>query len=281
MAKSTFRRSIFWRLVFFGLPIAAFCLMFFEVSEWKKPAWGPVALGEEELGTAYRGSTAFLGAIAAMAYIGLGVRLWERLLITDTFIRRRRLFANRTLHWDDVIEYRDFRNYIHLVPAEESQGIYIDYYVTFGRHRELSRFVSRKCREVDANIMISRRRRRLVPCDLGVGATIAFTVASGLLLLFLRHRIVLLGFLSGIVLSLVIAWFWLITRRRPDRWRSGGFIYVTVFLLFLILPPAYFAQSVGTQGVKAVGILGLLYLVGLLAGSGIMAALLPSRKIRS
>lgn len=278
MQKSSYRRSVVWRLVFFGLPVAAFCFMFREVSNWEKPKGGPVALNEEELAPGYQTVAVILAAIGAIPYIGLLLRFWERLLLRDTSIQRRRFFGNRTLHWEDVIEYRDFRNYIHLVPAEESLGLYIDYYVTFNRHKQLARLISRKCQEVDANMMVSRRRRRLVVCDLGVAPTIAFMVASTLLLFFFRQRIVFLGIISGIVLTLVTAWMWVVTRRRPERWKSGGFIYVTLFLLLSILPPAYFAQGITVQGLKKVGAFGIFYLVGLLAGSGATSALLPSRK---
>ena len=102
MAKSTYSRSILWRFVFLGLPIAAFCLMFLEVSDWDKPAAGPVALEEEELGFAYRTAAAFLAAMVAIPYLGIALRLSERLYVTDTLFRRRRLFTNRALHWSNT-----------------------------------------------------------------------------------------------------------------------------------------------------------------------------------
>ena len=272
-----YHRSYIWRLVFFGLPIAAFCYMFWQVSNWGEPIAGPVAVNEEALAKGYQTVTLILAIVGAIPCLGLFLRFSDRLRISEEFIQRRRFLANRTIRWEELIEYESFPNYIHLEPADESLGIYIDYHMTFNKPMELTRMISRKAREADANRSGYRRKRRLLVCELGLVPTIIFIIASALLLFFLRQRIVFLGIFSGIVLTVVSTWVWVTTRRPPDRWKSGGSIYITLFLLFLILPPIYFLHNLLEKGFKAVGMFGLLYLVGLLAGSGAMTTLLPNR----
>jgi hypothetical protein len=273
-----YHRSYIWRFVFFGLPVAVFCLMFWQVSNWDKPIAGPVAVNENELTQVYQTITLILAALGAIPSLALLLRFSDRVQITEEFIRGRRFLTKRTIRWGELIEYESFPNYIHLAPADESVGIYIDYHMTFSKPMELTRMLSRKARESDANRSGHRRKRRLLICELGLVPTMIFIVASGLLLYFLRQRIIVLGIFSGTVLTLVASWVWVTTRRPPDRWKSGGSIYVTLFLLFLILPPIYFIHNLLVKGFKAVGMFGLLYLVGLLAGTGIMTSLLLNRK---
>jgi hypothetical protein len=275
-----YHRSLLWRLLFFGLPVAAFYFLFREVSTWDKPLIGPVAINEGELTEAYRTLALILGAVAAIPYLGLLLRFSDRVQITEDYIRSRRLFTNRMVRWQDLIEYESFPNCIHLSPADESVGIYIDYYMTFRKPKELARVISRKARESDANRSGRRRRRRLLVCELGLLPTIILLVAAGLLLFFFRQRIVFLGVFAGIVLALVSAWIWVTTRRQPDRWKSGGAMYITLFVLLLILPPLHFMQGFLARGYQPVAVFGGLYLVGLMAGSGVMMALLPSRADR-
>jgi hypothetical protein len=253
--------------------------MFLEVCQWEKPTWGPVARHEADLAPMYHKTALILLAVGAIPYLGLLLRFSERLQLTDKSIRRRALFGNRRIVWEDVIEYRDFLNYIHLVPVHGSSQLYIDYYVTFAGKKPLNRLMTRKCRQVEANIMVGRRRGRLLPCDMGIAATLVL-VAASVVLLYFRQRIVFLGILSGIVLTIVSAWIWVLTRRHPRRWKSGGYIYVSLLVLALCLPPAYFAQEIKPQGMVALGLFGLFYLVGLLAGSGVISSLLPSRRRR-
>jgi hypothetical protein len=276
--KGSHRRSFLWRFVFFGLPLVAFFFVFKEASTWDLPRGGPIAVNEDKLAAGYRSTTIILAAVAAIPYLGLLLRFSDRLKLTEETIQRRRLLTNRTLHWEDVIEYESYPNYIRLAPAKESSGLYIDYFMTFNKHKALTRFISRRCREVDANMMSRGRRPKLILCDFGLVPTAVFMIAAALLVFFLRQRIVLLGVLSGIAMTIVSAWIWVTTHRRPERWRSGGFIYMTIFLLVLVLPPAYFAQGLVILGWKTLGFFGILYIVGLVAGSGSMAALLPSRK---
>jgi len=278
MKKGSYRRSFFWMLTFFGLPVAAFTVMFLEVSHWSDPRWGPAAISEKSLGAAYRNTSMILAAAGIIPYLGLLLRLWERLQLTDKSLRQKSLFSNRKVMWDDVIECRDLLSHIQLVPARAYSQIYIDYYVTFSRHGQLWRLVRRKCREVEANTMVGRRGVRAVACDWGIAPTLAFTAISAVVLLLFRQRIVLLGILSGMVLTLLSAWLWLTTRHNPHRWRSGGYIYHTLFALSLILPPAYFAEEIRRRGLMSLGIFAAFYLLGLLAGSGVISALLPSRK---
>lgn len=289
MKKGIYGRSLLWLLVFFGLPVALFVVMLMEVSHWEKPEWGPEPLNQEKAAPQYqqyRTTTMVLAMVGAIPYLWLLLTFAERLQLTDKAIRRKRLFRNRKLLWEDVIECRDYLNYIQLVPMYKSSALYVDYYATFNKHRQLSRLITRKCREVEANIMVGRRRRRLVVCDFGVVPTLIFIAASAVLLLYFRQRIAFLGMVSGVVMTLLSAWIWLITHRNPRRWRSGGYIHFTFFVLALILPPAYFAQQIDVQRASrlmALGTYGVFYLsyfVGLLAGSGLMSALLPSRKRR-
>ncbi len=280
MSDGFYRRSPLWRLLFFGLPIAAFVFMLIEVSGWDLPRGGPVASNEREFTRGYQTTTLVLAAIAVIPYLWLLLRFGDRLRLTEEFIQQRRFLTNRTLRWEDVIEYESFPNYIHLSPTDESLGIYIDYFMTFNRHQQLTRLIRQKCTEYAANMSGRRRMGRLVVCDFGLAPTILFVVSSALLLSFLRQRIVLLGVLSGVVLTLLSAWVWITTRRAPDRGKPGMFIYLTIFMLLLILPPAYFAQGITNTGLKTVGVFGLLYVVGLMGGSGILASLLPNRKRR-
>lgn len=279
MKKGFYRRSFLWMLAFFGLPAALFGAMLAEVSRWENPTW-VAAVNEEELTPRYQTTTMILAAVGAIPYLCLLLRFSERLQLTDKSIRRKALFRNRKLLWEDIIECRDHLNYIQLLPMYGSSAIYIDYYATFNKHRELSRLITRKCREVEANLMVGRRRGRLLPCDLGIVPTSVFVAASSVLLLYCRQRVVLLGILSGTVLALLSACVWVITRRHPRRWKSGGYIYVTLLALSLILPPAYFLEQIRTQGLMALGTFAIFYLVGLLAGSGVISTLLPSRKRR-
>jgi len=277
---ASYHRSFLWRLVFFGVPVAAFYYFFWQVSNWEEPLAGPAATNEGELTEGYRTMALILGAVAAIPYLGLMLRFSDRVQITEEYVRRRRLLTNRTILWQELIEYESFPNYIHLAPADESLGIYIDYHMTFRKPMELARVISRKAREADANRSGRRRRRRLLICELGSVPTIVLVIASGLFLFFLRQRIVFLGVFAGIVVALVSAWVWVTTRRQPDRWKSGGSIYVTLFLLALILPPLYFTQGLMAKGYKTVAMFGALYLVGLFAGSGVMMGLLPNRAKR-
>lgn len=277
---ASYHRSFLWRLLFFGLPVAAFYFLFWHVSNWEKPLFGPEALNEGELTEGYRTIALILGAVAAIPYLGLLLGFSDQVQITEDYIRSRRLLTNRTIRWQELIEYESFPNCIHLAPADESLGIYIDYFMTFRKPRELAGIISRKAREADANRSGRRRRRRLLVCELGLIPTVVFVVASALLLFFLRQRIVFLGVFSGIVLALVSACLWVTTRRQPDRWKSGGSMYITLFLLLLILPPLYFTQGLLAKGYETVAMFGGLYLVGLMAGSGLIMALLPSRANR-
>lgn len=280
MKKGFYRRSILWILAFFGLPLALFAAMFLDVSTWQQPRWGPVAPNEDQLAPHYRTATMVLALVAAIPYLWLMLRLGERLQLTNQAIRRKRLFGNRKLLWEDIIECRDHLSYIQLVPMRKSSQIYIDYYATFNKYRQLARQITRKCREVESNIMVGRHRRRLLMCDLGTAPTLIFTAAWIFVLLYSRQRIALLGMLSGVVLAFVSAWMWVVTRRQPRRWRSGGHISFTLLVLALILPPAYFAQQVRTQGLVALAMFGLLYFLGFMVGNGTVSALLPSRKRR-
>lgn len=277
---ASYHRSFLWRLLFFGLPVAAFYFLFWQVSHWDKPLLGPVALNEDELAEGYRTISLLLAALAAIPYLGLLWRFSDQVQIAEDTIRSRRLLGNRTIHWNELIEYESFPNYIHLAPSEESLGLYIDYPMTFRKPTELLRVVSHKAREADANRSGRRRRNRLLVCELGSLPTIVFMVAAGLLLFFTRQRIVFLGVFAGIVLAMVSAWIWVTTRRQPDRWKSGGAMYITLFLLLLILPPLYFAQGLVARGYTRLVMFGGLYLIGLMAGSGAMMALLPSRANR-
>jgi len=279
MKKGYYRRSFFWMLAFFGLPVASFVFMWLEVSEWGEPRWGPAAFTEEEFAPLYQKTNMILAAVAVIPYLGLMLRLWERIRLTDKAIRRRGLFRNWKVVWDDVIECNDFLNHIQLLTTRRSK-VYIDYYATFSRHGQLRRLMTRKCRDVESNMMVGRHRGHVTPCDLGLVPALVFTAASAVVLVLFRQRIALLGFLSGMVLTLVSAWVWITTRRHLRRWKSGGYIYLTLFAFSLILPPAYFAQEVRRQGLMAFGLFGAFYLVGLLAGSGVTSALLPSRKRR-
>ncbi len=288
--KGRYRRSLFWALAFFGLPVVLFVLMMLDVSDWQKPRWGPVAENEEQLGPAYRTTATVLAIIAAVPYLWLLLRLWERLRITDKSIRRRGVVRNQKLFWEEVIECRDYLNYIHLVPMYKSSAMYIDFYATFAGHKQLSRSIIRKCRDVEANVVVGRHRRRLVVCDMGLVPTLVFLVASAALLLLCRQRITFLGFLTGVVLTFLSAWVWVVTHRNPRRWKSGGYIHLTLLVLALILPPAYFAKEVKMEALAVLtrfetfatlGLFYLFYIAGLLAGSGVISGLLPSRKRRS
>lgn len=278
MKKGCYHRSWFWLLAFFGLPAALFAAMFVEVSEWDQPRWGPVAVNEEQLAPQYRATTTVLVLIGVIPYLWLLLRLSERLQLTDKAIRRRALFGNRKLIWEDIIECRDYLNFIQLVPMHKPSQLYIDYYATFSKHRRLARLITRKSREVEANIMVGRRRKRIVLCDMGVSPTLVFTVAWAALVLYSRQRIAFLGMLSGVLLTLLSAWQWIVTRRNPRRWRSGGYLHLTVFVLLLVLPPAYFAQQIRVQGLMALTAFGASYFLGFMAGSGTISALLPSRR---
>jgi hypothetical protein len=235
---------------------------------------------EKRVHSAYRLTTAILVAVGMLPYLALLLRLTERLRITDKAIRQVRLYKNRRIIWDNLIECRDFLNYIHLVPTDRSSEMYIDYYQTFRRHEHLWRRITRKSRDVEANMMVGRRRGRVASCDLGLVPSLLFVTASAAMLILFRQRIILLGVLSGMVLALAGAWAWITTRLSPRRWKSGGYLYVMLFALSLILPPAYFAQDVSQEGKIALVSFGALYFVGLLAGSGLMSMLLPSRKRR-
>ncbi len=278
MKKGSYRRSIVWILAFFGLPLALFAAMFLEVSTWQQPRWGPVAPNEDQFAPNYRTATGVLALVGVIPYLWLLLRLGERLQLTNQGIRRKRLFSNRKLLWDDIIECRDHLNYIQLVPMHKSSQLYIDYYATFNKHRQLAKQITRKCREVESNIMVGRHRRRLLMSDLSTAPTLVLIAAWVFLLVYSRQRIALLGMLSGVVLAFVSAWMWVVTRRQPGRWRSGGHISFTLLVLALILPPAYFAQQVRTQGLMALATLGLLYLLGFMVGGGTVSALLPSRR---
>lgn len=314
MAKNSYGRSLSWYLCFFGLPVAAFALMLTLVCDWENPSWGPQvkvekpstaketkedesqseqpnshegAREESESDTQeqktlppYQMTTLILAAIGLFPYLGLLFRLTERLRITDKSIRQVRLFKGRRVIWDNLIECRDFLNYIHLIPTDRSSEMYIDYYQTFHRHDHLWRRITRKSRDVEANMMVGRRRGRVASCDLGLVPSLLFVAASVAMLILFRQRIILLGALSGMVLALAGAWVWITTRLSPRRWKSGGSVYVTLFALSLILPPAYFAQEIYQEGNEAFMLFGALYFVGLLAGSGLVSMLLPSRKRR-
>lgn len=277
---ASYHRSFLWRLLFFGVPVAAFYFLFWHVSAWEKPLFGPVALNEGELAEGYRTIGLLLVAVAAIPYLGLLLRFSDRVQITEDSIRSRRLFGNRTIAWHELIEYESFPNYIHLAPSDEALGLYIDYPMTFRKPTELLRVVSQKAREADANRSGRRRRRRLLVCELGLLPTLFFLLAAGLLLFLLRQRIIFLGVFSGIVLALVSAWLWVTTRRQPDRWKSGGAMYVTLFLLLLILPPLFFTRGLVARGYRPLLMFGGLYFIGLMAGSGAMMALLPNRANR-
>ena len=208
---ASYQRSFLWRLLFFGVPVAGFYFLFWHVSTWEKPLFGPVALNEGELAEGYRTVALLLAAVGSIPYLWLLWRFSDRVQIAEDTIRSRRFLGNRTIRWNELIEYESFPNYIHLAPSDESLGLYIDYPMTFRKPMELLRVVSRKAREADANRSGRRRRRRLLVCELGLLPTIVFMVAAGLLLFFTRQRVIFLGVFSGIVLALVSAWLWVTT----------------------------------------------------------------------
>ncbi len=233
---------------------------------------------EKDIHSVYEKTTVILALIGAIPYLGLLLTLSDRIRITDRSLQQVRPFRRRRVTWDNLIECRDFLNYIHLVPTDRSSEIHIDYYQTFHRHSHLWRRITRKCRDAEANMMVGRRRGRVASCDLGLVPSLLFIVGAAATLVLSHQRIVLLGALSGIVLALSGARVWITTRLSPRRWRSGSYLYLTLFVLSLILPPAYFAQEIHRQGNVALARFGTLYLVGLMAGSGVISSLLPSRK---
>jgi hypothetical protein len=233
-------------------------------------------------------------AVTVGPHLFIAAALSGSLRIGDDGVTRTWFGRRHTLAWSRILEVRDFLNQIQVIPARESDTIYVQFYhnlvrpVTF--HKTLIQFA----RKYEVNLMLRPTTRRFLPVRWRQLVLLALIIGTGLVVFTVgmfrtdvQMRAMVVGLLAGCTYTTVSAAIWMTVSKSHKRIRAQALVFyalywATLLLPLLVLGVRQIEQPDARQLTNPV-IYGLAYvfayLFGFFSGSGLLGLFYPNRDL--
>jgi hypothetical protein len=268
-----FPYSPVWRLLAFFVPVGIFA---FAIRGFARTATDPTYL---------------IVAIACAA-----ISVWPHLFIAGTLsgavvighegVTRRWLWRRHRLRWSRILEVRDFLNQIQVIPAKESDTIYVQFYHNLVRPTTFHKALINGARKYEVNLMLRPTTRRFLPIRWKSIVLLGLIVGTGLALLAVRAfrtrqygDVMVIGLLAGCTYTTVSAALWMTVSKSHKRIRAQALLFYSLYVAVLLMPLLVLGgREIGKLHINLL-VYTLAYLFGFFSGSGLLGLFYPNRDI--
>ena len=226
-------------------------------------------------------------AFSSVPYFFLLIKFSEKFHALEDGLKIRHIFYERSMSWKDIIEYRDFFNIIVLMPLEIRKTIHIYFYRNIKKYEEFRKYLSRKSKQYEVNMMSRKRDRIFLIIDLGALSILLMIIIFSAIVILLRNnqffdmRAFITGMASGILFVISSVSVWMVLNDLTVIARENTHIIAMIMSITLLIPMLIIAREpLSNDGIAFAGFL-IAYLLGYLIGWGGMSAFFPSRESKN
>ncbi|MBN1918919.1 MAG: hypothetical protein JW889_13515 [Verrucomicrobia bacterium] len=226
------------------------------------------------------------------AFVALGPHLFIAAMLSGSFrvgdegVSRIRLGRRHTLPWTKILEVRDFLNQIQVIPARESDTIYVQFYHNLVRPVTFHKTLIEHARKFEVNLMLRPTTRRFLPIRWRQLVLLGLIIGTGLMLLAVRlalarvHAgVMVVGLLAGCTYTTLSAALWMTVSKSHKRIRAQAIVFIALYFFVMLMPLMVILLRAGREVVENPFIAIAAYLFGYFSGSGLVGLFYPNRAL--
>ena len=226
------------------------------------------------------------------AFVALGPHLFIAVALSGSFrvgdegVSRVWLGRRRTLPWSKILEVRDFLNQIQVIPARQSDTIYVQFYQNLVRPTTFHKTLIAHARKFEVNLMLRPTTRRFLPVRWRQLVLLGLIGCTGIVLLAVRLAVtrvhagvMVVGLLAGCTYTTLSAALWMTVSKSHKRIRAQAIVFIALYSFVMLMPlmVVLLRGGLAVTGNPLVAIAA--YLFGYFSGSGLVGLFYPNRDL--